>query len=190
MYRKFRSILNFEGVYVKSFVSKVKRVISFLFFTISHKILRASFPISKVLILSSPAVWHCGLICKLLCLFPDRHVVSLIMELVRNRSFTLTIGAKKQSRLRRLKNGVPQESVLAALMFNIYTYDLPVTVNRNFSYANSLTTLHYASDWQELKGTLIRTCQSYPLIFTNRSSSLVQQKLCPQPSILQQGGTT
>jgi len=33
-------------------------------------------------------VWHCGLICKLLRLLPDRHVVHVIMETVGNRSFT------------------------------------------------------------------------------------------------------
>ena len=37
-------------------------------------------------------------------------MVKMIMELVRNRRFTLTIGDSKQSRLRRLKNGVPQGS--------------------------------------------------------------------------------
>ena len=53
-------------------------------------------------------VWHRGLTCKLLRLLPDRHMVSLIMELVRNRSFTLTTGSGSKSRLRRLRNGVPQ----------------------------------------------------------------------------------
>ena len=37
-------------------------------------------------------VWHRSLTCKLLRLLPDRHIVSFIMELVRNRSFTLTTG--------------------------------------------------------------------------------------------------
>ena len=64
-------------------------------------------------------VWQSGLTCKLLQLLPDRHMVHMIMEMVSNRSFTLTTGNGQKSRLRRLKNGVPQGSVLASLMFNI-----------------------------------------------------------------------
>ena len=40
-------------------------------------------------------VWHRGLTCKLLRLLPDKHMVKMIMELVRNRSFTLTTGDSK-----------------------------------------------------------------------------------------------
>ena len=58
-------------------------------------------------------VWHRGLTCKLLRLLLDKHMVRIIMELVRNRSFTLTTGDNKQSRLRRLRNGLPQGSVSA-----------------------------------------------------------------------------
>ena len=75
-------------------------------------------------------VWHRGLTCKLLRLLPDRHMVHMIMEMVRNRSFTLTTGNGQGNRLRRLKNGVPQGSVLAPLLFNIYTSDLPATISR------------------------------------------------------------
>jgi len=35
-------------------------------------------------------VWHRGLTCKLLRFLPDSHMVSFIMELFRNHSFTLT----------------------------------------------------------------------------------------------------
>ena len=87
-------------------------------------------------------VWHRGLTCKLLRLLPDKQMVKMIMELVRNRSFTFTTGDSKQSRLRRLKNGVPQGSVLAPLLFNIYTYDLPSTISRKFAYADDLALLH------------------------------------------------
>ena len=99
-------------------------------------------------------VWHRGLTCKLLRLLPDKHMVKMIMELVRNRSFTVTIGDSKQSRLRRLKNGVPQGSVLAPLLFNIYTYDLPPTISRKFAYADDLALLHSSGNWKDLEGTL------------------------------------
>ena len=98
-------------------------------------------------------VWR-GLTCKLLRLLPDKHMVKMIMELVRNRSFTLTTGDSKQSRLRRLKNGVPQGSVLAPLLFNIYTYDLPSMISRKFAYADDLALLHSSGHWKDLEGTL------------------------------------
>ena len=62
---------------------------------------------------SYDTVWHRGLTCKLLRLAPDKHMVRMIMELVRNRGFTLTTGGSKQSRLRRLRNCFPLGSVLA-----------------------------------------------------------------------------
>ena len=36
-------------------------------------------------------VWHHGLTCKLLRLLPDKHMVRMTMELVRNQSFTLLL---------------------------------------------------------------------------------------------------
>ena len=81
-------------------------------------------------------------------------MVKMIMKLVRNRSFTLTTGDSKQSRLRRLKNGVLQGSVLAPLLFNIYTYDLPSIIYRKFAYADDLALLHSSGNWKDLEGTL------------------------------------
>ena len=99
-------------------------------------------------------VWHRGHTCKLLRLIPDKHMVKMIMELVRNWSFILTTGDSKQSRLRRLKNGVPQGSVLAPLLFNIYTYDLPSMISRKFAYADNLALLNSFGNWKDLEGTL------------------------------------
>ena len=81
-------------------------------------------------------------------------MVKMIMELVRNGSFTLTTGDSKQSRLRRLKNGVPQGSVLAPLLFNIYMYDLPSIISKKFAYADDLALLHSPGNWKDLEGTL------------------------------------
>ena len=62
-------------------------------------------------------VWHRGLTCKLLRILPDKGMIRMIMELVQNRSFTLTTADSKPSRLGRLKYGLTQGSVLASLFF-------------------------------------------------------------------------
>ena len=79
-------------------------------------------------------------------------MVQMIMELIRNRSFTLSIGDSKRSRLRRLQNGLPQRSVLAPFLFNIYTYDLPSTISQK--YAQGQMEMHISKDWKTLEGTL------------------------------------
>ena len=95
-------------------------------------------------------VWHSNLTCKLLRLLPDRHTIRMIMEMVSNRSFTLTTGNGKRSRLRRLKNGVSQGSVLAPFLFNIYITDLPTTVSKKYAYADDLAIMH--ADQGRIKG--------------------------------------
>ena len=77
----------------------------------------------------------------------------MIIELVRNRSFTLTIGGSKPSRMRRLKNGLPQGSVLASLFFNIYIYDLLSITSKKYAYADDLAILHASGDWKVLERT-------------------------------------
>jgi len=104
--------------------------------------------------LSYDTVQHRGLICKLLQLLPDRHMVHMTMEMVGNRSFTLTTRNGQRSRLRCLNNGVPQGFVLAPLHFSIYISDLPTTISRKYAYADDLAIMHADGDWQVVEGAL------------------------------------
>jgi len=106
-------------------------------------------------------VWHRGPTCMLLRLLPDKHMVHIITELIANRSFTLTTGSNKRSKLRRLVNGVPQGSVRIPLLFNIYTSDLPITVSRKYAYADDLAIMHDDRDWQVVEGVLSKDMGDY-----------------------------
>ena len=55
-------------------------------------------------------------------LLRDKHMIRMIIKLIGNESFTLTSGDSKQSRLRRLKNSVPQESDLALYLFDLFIF--------------------------------------------------------------------
>ena len=111
---------------------------------------------------ANDTVWHRGLTCKLLRLLPDKHNVRMILELIKNRSFILTTSDSKQSRLRRLRNAVPQESVLAPLLFNIYIYDLLSTTSIKYAYANNLALLHSFRNWKGLEETLSQDMATLP----------------------------
>ena len=123
--------------------------------------------------------------CKLLRLLPNRHMVRMIMEIVGNRSFTLTTRNGKRSRLWRLKNGVPQGFVLAPLLFNIYISDLPTTVSRKYAYADDLAIIHADGDWHAVEGVLSKdmaTVSEYLQTWKLKLRAL--QKRCRQSSTL------
>ena len=99
-------------------------------------------------------VWLRGLHLKLLQTISDRHMVSFIMEMMNNRSFTLHTSDGQRSRLRRLKNGVPQGSVLAPMLFNIYMYDIPGTLSKKYGYADDLAILTSDKSWEKIESGL------------------------------------
>jgi len=86
--------------------------------------------------------------CKLLRLLPDRFhgLIDHGAGLDGNRSSTLITANGKRSRLPRLNNSIPQRSVLAPLLFNIYTSDLPTTASRKYAEAVDLAIMHVDGD--------------------------------------------
>ncbi len=99
-------------------------------------------------------VWLRGLHLKLLCMLPDRHMVSCVMELLTNRIFTLRTNDGHVSRLRRIHNGVPQGSILAPTLFNIYISDIPKTTSKQYGYAYDLALLSAHQTWEKVEETL------------------------------------
>ena len=82
-------------------------------------------------------VWHRGLKLKLNNVIPDKSLVNFSMTLIASRSFIMHVGADR-SKQRFMKNGVPQGSVLAPLLFNLYTSDLPKTQSKKYIYADDI----------------------------------------------------
>uniref|UniRef100_A0A3B4XXF1 Reverse transcriptase domain-containing protein n=1 Tax=Seriola lalandi dorsalis TaxID=1841481 RepID=A0A3B4XXF1_SERLL len=85
---------------------------------------------------------HRRLLSKILETTRDIRLIELTESMLENRHFFVELGGKK-SRWRRFKNGLPQGSVLAPLLFNIYTNDQPKSADiRRFIYADDLGIVH------------------------------------------------
>jgi len=55
-----------------------------------------------------------------------------------NRMFSIHL-EEMQSKLRRLNNGLPQDSVLVPILFKIYKFYIPPTASCKFIYADDIT---------------------------------------------------
>jgi len=80
--------------------------------------------------------WHTGLLYKLSKSMPY-WFTRLVGLLLRDRRFRVHMG-NDISAWRPQRNGLPQGSVLASVLFNLYSNDLPVTRGRKFIYADDI----------------------------------------------------
>ena len=86
---------------------------------------------------------HC-LLFKLMHVIPCSKIVNLLNNMLSNLN-----GSK--SSWRRLNNNLPQDSVLAPCLFNLYTSDLPNTVSKKFIYADDLALVYQCETLKKQK---------------------------------------
>ena len=97
---------------------------------------------------------HRVLLLKLAKVVHNARIVKIIQSLLTNRRFFVEMDGKK-SRYRKQKNGLPQGSVLAPILFNIYTNDQPEFDNiRRFIYADDLCIATQARTFETIERRL------------------------------------
>lgn len=82
-------------------------------------------------------VWRQGLMYKLTKIINCRNTVELINNMLTNRLLRVFLDSKG-SRWRKMNDGLPQGSVLAPTLFNLYMSDLPKTEGIIFQFADDI----------------------------------------------------
>ena len=98
------------------------------------------------------------------------------MSMISQRHFHVHIGRKK-SRCKTLLNSVSQGSIIAPLLFNLYTHDIPPTTSKKYIYADDIALKTCHKDFPEIERVLSRDMDILSNYFTDWSSSLTALKL-------------
>jgi hypothetical protein len=90
---------------------------------------------------------------KFLEVVPCLTLFNLLNNMLSNRYFQVFLG-NQSSRWRRLNNGLPQGSVLAPILFNLYMSDSPPTASKVFQYADDIVVTYQVNIFDECENNL------------------------------------
>jgi len=105
----------------------------------------------------------------------DYKIASMVDMLLSNRRFYVSLQGK-HSRWRNQRNGLPQGSVLAQILFNIYTNDQPISPNtKHFLYADDVAITAQCTTFEHTEEYLTKALEDL-------STCYVENQLKPNPS--------
>lgn len=119
-------------------------------------------------------VWLDGLMFKLKQTLRCKKLSYLLENMLKCRYFRVTLG-EQTSKSYSIKNGLPQGSVLAPLLFNLYIRDMPPTTSQKFCYADDMALIVQTKSMGEGEDLLAADLEVLNQYYK-------RWRLCPNPS--------
>jgi len=84
------------------------------------------------------SVWTNGLIYKLKGLDFPPHIINIIDSMLSDRKFVIAMGQTITERIFKMKNGLPQGTITAPTLYNIFTHDILLGIDNALAFADDI----------------------------------------------------